>query len=255
MTLLRFDRFAAFQQGGNRWPLKFEPERSSSTRPTARLRACGRLPIDDVRLSDPIWEPRRRLTTERTIPEQHAACWRAASVWTTFAGAPASWMDHSIGRYFNDTDVYKWLEAAAWALAMDYDPALDALVDEVIEIVGEAQQPDGYLDNFYIVDQLDKRWTNLTVTHELYCAGHLFQAAVAHFRATGKRSPARHRLQVRRSDLRHLRSGRIRQDARHRRPRRNRAGHGRAGPCHRQPALHRPGALLPRRARIRPGRR
>ncbi|MEZ4505036.1 MAG: glycoside hydrolase family 127 protein [Thermomicrobiales bacterium] len=60
------------------------------------------------------------------------------------------------------------------------------LWDDVIEIVAAAQLPDGYLDNFYTVDQLEKRWTNLTVTHELYCAGHLFQAGVAHFRATGK---------------------------------------------------------------------
>ncbi|HET9659940.1 MAG TPA: beta-L-arabinofuranosidase domain-containing protein [Thermomicrobiales bacterium] len=152
--------------------------------PNARLRPVA---VGDVRLSDPIWEPRRRLTTERTIPEQHALL-ESSQRLDNFRRAAGTMSGPFHGRYFNDTDVYKWLEAASWALAMEPDPALDTLVDEVIEIVGAAQLPDGYLDNFYTVDQLDKRWTNLTVTHELYCAGHLFQAGVAHHRATGKTS-------------------------------------------------------------------
>src|SRR6478735_7913669 len=144
----------------------------------ARLRPVA---VSDVRLSDPIWEPRRRLTTERTIPEQHALL-ESSQRLDNFRRAAGTMPGPFHGRYFNDTDVYKWLEAAAWALAMEDDPALDRLVDEVIAIVGAAQLPDGYLDNFYTIDQLEKRWTNLTVTHELYCAGHLFQAGVAHFR-------------------------------------------------------------------------
>ncbi len=143
--------------------------------------------VGDVRLADTIWEPRRRITTDRTIPEQHALL-ESSQRLDNFRRAAGTLDGPFFGRYFNDTDVYKWLEAAAWTLAVDYDPALDSLVDEVIQIVGDAQLPDGYLDNFYTVDQLDKRWTNLTVTHELYCAGHLFQAGVAHFRATGKTS-------------------------------------------------------------------
>ena len=150
----------------------------------ARLRPVA---VSDVRLSDPIWEPRRRLTTERTIPEQHALL-ESSERLDNFRRAAGTMPGPFHGRYFNDTDVYKWLEAAAWALAMEDDPALDRLVDEVIAIVGAAQLPDGYLDNFYTIDQLEKRWTNLTVTHELYCAGHLFQAGVAHFRGTGKTS-------------------------------------------------------------------
>jgi DUF1680 family protein len=156
----------------------------TSASPHARLRPVA---VSDVRLSDPIWEPRRRLTTERTIPEQHALL-ESSQRLDNFRRAAGTLDGPFYGRYFNDTDVYKWLEAASWALAYGYDSALDRLVDEVIEIVGAAQLPDGYLDNFYTVDQLDKRWTNLTVTHELYCAGHLFQAGVAHVRATGKTS-------------------------------------------------------------------
>src|SRR5690606_20109291 len=154
----------------------------TSASPFARLRPVA---VSDVRLSDPIWEPRRRLTTERTIPEQHALL-ESSQRLDNFRRGAGTLGGPFYGRYFNDSDVYKWLEAAAWALAMDYDAELDRLVDDVIEIVAAAQLPDGYLDNFYTVDQLEKRWTNLTVTHELYCAGHLFQAGVAHFRATGK---------------------------------------------------------------------
>jgi DUF1680 family protein len=152
--------------------------------PFARLRP---IPIANVRLSDPIWEPRRKMTTERTIPEQHALL-ESSERLANFRRGAGTEDGPFFGRYFNDTDVYKWLEAAAWALAMEPDTELDALVDSVIETVGSAQQPDGYLDNFYVVGQIEKKWTELTVTHELYCAGHLFQAAVAHYRATGKTS-------------------------------------------------------------------
>lgn len=154
----------------------------TSQSPHARLRPVA---VSDVRLSDPIWEPRRRMTTEKTIPEMYGLLESSERLDNFRRGAGK--LDGTFyGLYFNDTDVYKWLEAASWALAMDDDPALARLVDDVIEIVGDAQRPDGYLDNFYTIDNLDKRWTELTRTHELYCAGHLFQAGVAHYRATGK---------------------------------------------------------------------
>ena len=131
------------------------------------------------------------------------------------------------GLYFNDTDVYKWLEAAAWSLAVDYDPELDALLDDVIQTVGEAQQPDGYLDNFYTIDQIDKRWTDLTVTHELYCAGH---SSRRRWRTSGQ--PARTACSISPVALPISfatplgRQNRAR--PRHRWARRNRAGPGRA---------------------------
>ena len=75
----------------------------------------------------------------------------------------------------------------AYSLAAHPDPALEALLDEVIALVVSAQQPDGYLNVHFTVVEPDKRWTNLRDCHELYCAGHLIEAAVAHFQATGKR--------------------------------------------------------------------
>ncbi len=92
------------------------------------------------------------------------------------------------GPVFMDSDVYKWLEAASLDLANAADAELEALVDEVIALVAAAQQPDGYINSYYQVHKKpEDRWTNLDHDHELYCAGHLFEAAVAHHRATGKR--------------------------------------------------------------------
>ncbi|KZM53191.1 hypothetical protein A3Q36_01155 [Geobacillus stearothermophilus] len=91
------------------------------------------------------------------------------------------------GMVFQDSDVAKWLEAVAYLLEEKRDSELEALADDVIELLGRAQQPDGYLNTYYTVKEPGKRWTNLRDNHELYCAGHLIEAAVAYFQATGKR--------------------------------------------------------------------
>ena len=91
------------------------------------------------------------------------------------------------GMVFQDSHVAKWLEAVAYSLQMHPDPELEKEADEVIDLIGRAQQPDGYLNTYYIINGLDKRWTNLHECHELYCAGHMIEAAVAYYEATGKR--------------------------------------------------------------------
>ncbi|MBI1879878.1 MAG: glycoside hydrolase family 127 protein [Chloroflexi bacterium] len=88
------------------------------------------------------------------------------------------------GRLFNDSDVYKWLEAVAYELHRDPEAELQKLADEAIDLVGAAQQSDGYLNSYYQLTKPEGRWTDLDFGHELYCAGHLFQAAVAYYRAT-----------------------------------------------------------------------
>jgi DUF1680 family protein len=89
---------------------------------------------------------------------------------------------------FWDSDVAKWIEAASYTLVTHPNPSLEALLDEVIALIAGAQQPDGYLNTHYTVVEPGKRWTNLRERHELYCAGHLIEAGVAHFQATGKRT-------------------------------------------------------------------
>lgn len=87
---------------------------------------------------------------------------------------------------FQDSDVYKWLEAAAYILAKEDHPELEKTADQVIDLIAAAQQPDGYLNTYFTVAEPEGRWRNLREEHELYCAGHLIEAAVAYYEATGK---------------------------------------------------------------------
>ncbi len=88
------------------------------------------------------------------------------------------------GPVFVDTDLYKWIEAVSYCLAAQKDPGLEKLCDHAVDLIEKAQQPDGYLNTYYTDPA--KRWTNLMEGHELYCAGHLIEAGVAHFQATDK---------------------------------------------------------------------
>src|SRR3990172_6439433 len=85
-----------------------------------------------------------------------------------------------------ESDIAKWIEAASYTLAKFPNEQLEAQVDAVIHLLEQAQQPDGYLNVYFTVVEPGKRFTNLRDQHELYCAGHLIEAAVAHHEATGK---------------------------------------------------------------------
>jgi DUF1680 family protein len=88
---------------------------------------------------------------------------------------------------FMDSDIYKWLEAIGYELAWNPDPELEEMANYAIELIEAAQGEDGYLNSYWDVVESDRRWADLDHGHELYCAGHLFQAAVAYHRATGDR--------------------------------------------------------------------
>ena len=90
------------------------------------------------------------------------------------------------GYVFQDTDVYKWLEAVGYSLHLKEDKELEKCADEVIDLIGRAQQEDGYIHTYFIIERPDLRFKNLWECHELYCAGHFFEAAVAYYKATGK---------------------------------------------------------------------
>ena len=89
------------------------------------------------------------------------------------------------GAIFQDTDAYKWLEAVAFCIEAGKGEALKARAEELIAIIERAQQPDGYLNTYFTISCPEKRWQNLAEGHELYCAGHLIEAAVAYYNATG----------------------------------------------------------------------
>lgn len=90
------------------------------------------------------------------------------------------------GYVFQDTDFSKWIEAVAYSLAQRPDPALEKTADEAIELVCSAQHDSGYLDTYYIINGMDRAFTNLRDHHELYCLGHLTEGAAAYYQATGK---------------------------------------------------------------------
>lgn len=94
--------------------------------------------------------------------------------------------DGFYGMVFQDSDAAKWIEAAAYSLAVFPDSRLEAQVDELIDKIAAAQDTDGYLNTYYTIKDREKRWTNLLEGHELYCAGHMMEAAVAYYETTGK---------------------------------------------------------------------
>ncbi|WP_273369229.1 glycoside hydrolase family 127 protein, partial [Alicyclobacillus herbarius] len=147
-----------------------------------------------VRIHDPFWSPKQKLVRDVVIPYQ----WQALN-----DQVPGVEPSHTIenfrivageaegeyyGMVFQDSDLYKWLEAVGHTLANERDQELERKADEVIDLLARAQQPDGYLNTHYTLTKPDKRWTNLRDDHELYCAGHLIEAAVAYYEATGKRA-------------------------------------------------------------------
>lgn len=90
------------------------------------------------------------------------------------------------GRVFQDSDLYKWIEAAANSLGIRKDSALEKQLEDAIILIEKAQQEDGYLNTYFTLKEPNKKWTNLYDCHELYCIGHLAEAAAAYYKSTGK---------------------------------------------------------------------
>ncbi|MBO5208529.1 MAG: glycoside hydrolase family 127 protein [Lachnospiraceae bacterium] len=94
--------------------------------------------------------------------------------------------DGFYGMVFQDSDAAKWIEAVAYSLSLFPDAKLEETTDKLIDIIADAQDTDGYLNTYYTIKDKDKRWTNLLEGHELYCSGHMMEAACAYYEATGK---------------------------------------------------------------------
>jgi DUF1680 family protein len=160
------------------------PGRSDGSR-GPKLKA---VPFADVVIADKFWAPRIETNHKVTIPHCFKQCEQTGRI-SNFEKAAGLTEGKFEGKYFNDSDVYKVIEGAAYSLKSNCDPELEKYVDGVIDKIAAAQWEDGYLYNFYSLPQRqsEKRWTNTRVMHELYCAGHFFEAAVAYHEATGKR--------------------------------------------------------------------
>ena len=137
-------------------------------------------PLKAVTIDDNFWSERRRVNRDVTLPAEYRQCEQTGRIEAlTLVPVPEQ-------HYFWDSDIAKWLEAAAYSLETDPDPAVEELVDRTISLLAAAQQPDGYLNTYFTAIAPEQRWVNLRDHHELYCAGHLIEAGVAHHAATGK---------------------------------------------------------------------
>ena len=141
--------------------------------------------LADVDIDDPFWNHRLETNREVTLEHQYDQLEESGCL-ENFRRVIEGTTGGFEGMWFADSDAYKWLEAASYVLATHDDPELKSRVDDVIDLVAEAQREDGYLNTYILLEEPDRRWTNLHMMHELYCAGHLFEAAVAHHRATGE---------------------------------------------------------------------
>ena len=153
----------------------------------AEQQKLSAVPLTDVRIDDVFWAPRQRVTREKTLPHNFKMCEETGRI-DHFVKAAGRMEGKFEGYFFNDSDVYKVLEGAAYALMLERDPELERYVDEVIAKIAAAQEPNGYLNTYFALTDAEERWSNLRVRHELYCAGHLIEAAVAHYQATGQRT-------------------------------------------------------------------
>ncbi|MDE0315230.1 MAG: glycoside hydrolase family 127 protein [Candidatus Poribacteria bacterium] len=143
------------------------------------------IPFTDVTIKDRFWGPRQTTNSEKTIPHELEQC-RTTGRINNFAKAAGLMEGNFEGIFFNDSDVHKLVEAAAYTLQTHPNPEWEAELDEVIDKIAKSQQADGYLNSYFTLVEPEKRWQNLGMMHELYCAGHLFEAGVAHYQATGK---------------------------------------------------------------------
>jgi DUF1680 family protein len=153
------------------------------------------VPFNEVKISDQFWLPKIETNRTVTIPASFAKCEETGRV-ESFVKAAKKEGKFETEFPFDDTDIYKTIEGAAYSMSVHPDPKLDRYVDSLIVIIAKAQEPDGYLYTARTIDPQNphkwsgnERWVLESVlSHELYNSGHLFEAASSHFQATGKRN-------------------------------------------------------------------
>lgn len=159
--------------------------------------------IRDIRITDPFWLHYRSIVRHEMIPYQ----WKVLNdeidvriererddpsipnekshALENFRIAAGVHPGHHYGWVFQDSDVYKWLEAVAYVLMEEMDDALKQAADGVVDLIAAAQEEDGYLGTYFTIDEPDRKFKSLMDSHELYCAGHFMEAAAAYYEATG----------------------------------------------------------------------
>ncbi len=161
---------------------------SDTHSPHAKLHA---VPIHAVTMGDGFWSARRAINVEKSIPTMLAELEQHGVV-DNFLRLEGKKDVPRHGPLYTDSDIYKWMEAVAFVLQSgDQPPAnqtkLRAEFDRLTGIILAAQEPSGYLNTYWSEERAPKRFTEMYRSHELYCMGHLLQAAIAYYRATGDR--------------------------------------------------------------------
>jgi len=166
------------------WPKWIHPEQSVKV-----------VPFDQVTVTGGLWKERMEVNRRVSLPHVWGRCEDSikgngdpSKRLDNFRKAAGQMPGAFTGTYFNDSDVYKIIQGTAYSLQNHPDAELEAYTDKVIDAIAGAQWEDGYLYTFYsLPHKPERRWTNIGSMHELYCAGHLFEGAVAYYEATGKR--------------------------------------------------------------------
>ena len=134
--------------------------------------------VESVRLEDDFWLPRLKVMWDVTLPSQLEIFEKTGRL-HNFRRAAGKEDGDFIGLLFNDSDVYKWLEAVSYSYAYTRREDLRRMASRVVDDVVDAQEEDGYIDTYFVKERKAYRWKNERDNHELYCAGHLMQAGIA----------------------------------------------------------------------------
>jgi uncharacterized protein len=157
------------------------------------MRTYSPVDFSRVSLEGAFWRERLDTVLTRTVPSQYRQLESHGILHSLTIPKPVPPLtiprnNHNFTtQIFWDSDVGKWIEAASYALSHRRDAKIEAQIDAITELLARAQLPDGYLNCWYIGREPEKRWTNLRDNHELYCAGHMLEGAVAYFKVTGRR--------------------------------------------------------------------
>ncbi len=141
----------------------------------------------DVKIADAFWAPKIEVNRTKSIPHVLEECEKTGRI-NNFAYIAKESKEPFRGHVFHDSDVVKVLEGMAYSLANHADKELEARLEQIIGWMAKGQLPDGYMNSYFIATDIKKRWTDMHGAHELYCAGHMFEAAVAHYEATGRKT-------------------------------------------------------------------
>lgn len=157
-----------------------------------KLKKLDTIKLNNIRIRDSFWDKYTSLVTKEIIPYQwevlndrEPSAEKSGCI-ENFRIAAGEAEGDFYGFVFQDTDLAKWLEAVAFSLSYEENLTLQETADRSIDLIGRAQQPDGYLDTYFIIREPKGKFTNLREGHELYTAGHMMEAAVAYYEVTGK---------------------------------------------------------------------